>query len=103
MQAALLWTINDFPTLGNLSGWSTSGYLACPSCAKNIVSERFYKSNKQCFMGHSRFAEEGAPPPLTGKEGINVIFGVGQAVHRDSQWRKRSIFFELSYWKDNLI
>ena len=21
----------------------------------------------------------------------------------DTQWRKRSIFFELSYWKENLI
>src|SRR4051812_12693533 len=49
MQAALLWTINDFPALGNLSGWSTSGYLACPSCAENTVSEHLYKSNKQCF------------------------------------------------------
>ncbi|XP_012851493.1 PREDICTED: uncharacterized protein LOC105971188 [Erythranthe guttata] len=109
MRAALLWTINDFPALGNLSGWSTSGYLACPSCAEDTVSERLYKSNKQCFMGHSRFPEEGAPPPPSGEdvlsktEGIDVVFGVGQAVHRDSQWRKRSIFFELPYWKDNLI
>jgi hypothetical protein len=30
MHAALLWTINDFPTYTNLSGWSTKGKLACP-------------------------------------------------------------------------
>ncbi|KAI3784074.1 hypothetical protein L1987_43166 [Smallanthus sonchifolius] len=30
MRAALLWTINDFPAYGYLSGWSTSGYKACP-------------------------------------------------------------------------
>ncbi|XP_020243472.1 uncharacterized protein LOC109821720 [Asparagus officinalis] len=26
MHAAILWTINDFPAYGNLSGWSTKGY-----------------------------------------------------------------------------
>ncbi|XXG68736.1 hypothetical protein AAC387_Pa06g1755 [Persea americana] len=31
MHAAMMWTINDFPAFGNLSGWSTKGYNACPS------------------------------------------------------------------------
>ncbi|XP_042958210.1 uncharacterized protein LOC122293820 [Carya illinoinensis] len=31
LHAALLWTINDFPAYGNLSGWSTKGKLACSS------------------------------------------------------------------------
>ncbi|XP_057990571.1 uncharacterized protein LOC131172953 [Hevea brasiliensis] len=30
LHAALLWTINDFPAYGMLSGWSTKGKLACP-------------------------------------------------------------------------
>jgi len=30
MKAALMWTINDFPAYGMLSGWSTHGRLACP-------------------------------------------------------------------------
>jgi hypothetical protein len=30
MRAALMWTINDFPAYGMLSGWSTHGKLACP-------------------------------------------------------------------------
>ncbi|XP_038693762.1 uncharacterized protein LOC119991488 [Tripterygium wilfordii] len=32
MRAALMWTINDFPAYGMLSGWSTAGKLACPYC-----------------------------------------------------------------------
>jgi hypothetical protein len=32
MQAALLWTISDFPGYAMLSGWSTKGKLACPCC-----------------------------------------------------------------------
>lgn len=31
MKAALLWTINDFPALGMISGWSTHGSLSCMS------------------------------------------------------------------------
>ena len=32
LHAALMWTINDFPAYGMLSGWSTHGLLACPVC-----------------------------------------------------------------------
>ncbi|XP_024636351.1 uncharacterized protein [Medicago truncatula] len=31
MRAALMWTINDFPAYGMLSGWGTHGRLACLS------------------------------------------------------------------------
>ncbi|XP_057999133.1 uncharacterized protein LOC110673361 [Hevea brasiliensis] len=37
LHAVLLWTINDFPTYGNFSGWSTKGELACPCCNKDTV------------------------------------------------------------------
>ena len=30
MRVALIWTINDFPAYGMVSGWSTYGKLACP-------------------------------------------------------------------------
>ncbi|XP_028104426.1 uncharacterized protein LOC114303503 [Camellia sinensis] len=30
LHAALLWTISDFPTYANLSGWSMKGEYACP-------------------------------------------------------------------------
>jgi hypothetical protein len=30
MRAALMWTINDFPTYGDLSGWHTKRRAACP-------------------------------------------------------------------------
>ncbi|KAA0050464.1 CACTA en-spm transposon protein [Cucumis melo var. makuwa] len=32
LYAVLLWTINDFGTYGDLSGWSTKGYQACLIC-----------------------------------------------------------------------
>ena len=48
-------------------------------------------------------------PPPTGQDvlssvvNLNVIFGLNYRNPADTQWRKRNIFFELSYWKDNLI
>jgi len=38
MKVALMWTINDFPAYGMLSGWSTSGRLACPHYMNNLMS-----------------------------------------------------------------
>ncbi|KAH7867092.1 hypothetical protein Vadar_028768 [Vaccinium darrowii] len=35
LRAILLWTMNDFPTLGNLAGCKTKGKTACPICGEN--------------------------------------------------------------------
>ncbi|RHN73913.1 hypothetical protein MtrunA17_Chr2g0303761 [Medicago truncatula] len=43
LRAALMWTINDFPAYGMLSGWSTHGRLACPHCMKD--TKAFYLIN----------------------------------------------------------
>ncbi|XP_052171518.1 uncharacterized protein LOC127787497 [Diospyros lotus] len=55
MHVALMWTINDFPAYGILSGWSTKGKLACPCCNKNTFSTRLTNGGKQCYMGHRRY------------------------------------------------
>ncbi|CAL1413090.1 unnamed protein product [Linum trigynum] len=54
LHAALLWTINDFPAYGMLSGWSTKGRLACPVCNSETCYERLDFSHKECYMGHRR-------------------------------------------------
>ncbi|TYK30597.1 CACTA en-spm transposon protein [Cucumis melo var. makuwa] len=40
LYATLLWTINDFPTYGDLSWWSKKGYQACPICMGDRSSFR---------------------------------------------------------------
>ena len=55
LRAVLLWTINDFPAYGNLSGFSVKGYKACPICAENTTSEYLKYSRKVCYMGHRKF------------------------------------------------
>ncbi|XP_038713903.1 uncharacterized protein LOC120007624 isoform X1 [Tripterygium wilfordii] len=127
LRAAVMWTINDFPAYGNLSGWVTKGKLACPCCHKDTsyLSIR----SKLCYMGHRRFLpidhpwrrnmasfngeieDRIAPQMLTG-DGVldqlrffkGVIFGKGQKRKRTVcdnvyNWKKKSIFFQLPYWK----
>jgi hypothetical protein len=67
LHAALLWTINDFPANGNLSGYSTKGKWVCPVCNKDIMSYRLKYKFKECYMCHRRWL-----PP-------------------DHEWRKKKI------------
>ncbi|XP_020967427.1 uncharacterized protein LOC110266762 [Arachis ipaensis] len=104
MRAALMWTISDFPSLGNLSGWNTYGGRACPTCNLDAETRRLTFSQKWCYMGHRRFlnrdhryrqdrirfdgkVEDRSPPTkLTGRdvmrqlEGVPVSQGKVQAV-----------------------
>ncbi|KAA0065572.1 uncharacterized protein E6C27_scaffold90G00100 [Cucumis melo var. makuwa] len=53
LYAALLWTINDFPAYGDLSGWSTKGYQACSIWMGDRSS--FGIRGRISFMGHRRY------------------------------------------------
>ncbi|WMV09410.1 hypothetical protein MTR67_002795 [Solanum verrucosum] len=135
LHASLLWTINDFPAYGNLSGWSTKGKMACPCCNKDTSSIRLTNSKKQCFMGHRRYLSknhkwrndkdsfdgtiEKRPPPkmCSGIEILNQVQDLeGLQLSKDPKkrkkishekrkdnWNKKSIFFELPYWKCLLL
>ncbi|WMV33230.1 hypothetical protein MTR67_026615 [Solanum verrucosum] len=119
MCVALMWTINDFPAYGNLSGWSPKGKLACLCCHKDTQSISL--RNKMFYMSHRRFlpmnhpwhknrvlfdgkVEMGvAPSPLTGDEALmqiqelgNVSFGKGKKRKRNASnnaynWRKKNL------------
>ena len=58
LRAALLWTINDFPALAYLYGWSTGGTYACPSCGPATKSFHLKKGKKVCYIGHRRWLPE---------------------------------------------
>ncbi|XP_039129148.1 uncharacterized protein LOC120265343 [Dioscorea cayenensis subsp. rotundata] len=59
MHAALMWTISDYPGLGNLSGWNVYTGRARIHC--NYASDpcRLPHSRKWCFMSHRRFLDGG--------------------------------------------
>ncbi|XP_073152210.1 uncharacterized protein [Henckelia pumila] len=129
MRAAVLWTINDYPAYALMSGWSTKGYKTCPTCneetpSKGIRSKIAYighrrflplndpmRRNKQ-FDGK---VEPRSPPRELNAEDIlaqleHVHVGLpgkhkqyGGVKRKRSaielNWSKKSIFFQLEYWK----
>ncbi|XP_016164774.1 uncharacterized protein LOC107607320 [Arachis ipaensis] len=129
MRACLLWTINDFPAYAMLSGWSTKGKLACPCCNDETSSIYLKHSHKTVYMDHRRFLSMNHPwrhnkrsfngkielrsPPqlLEGSTVFDILqevdnsFGKKQKRSKNgiSNWKKRSIFFELPYWKSNMF
>ncbi|XP_019223546.1 PREDICTED: uncharacterized protein LOC109205295 [Nicotiana attenuata] len=115
MRVAIMWTINDFPAYGNLSGWSTKGKLACPCCHKDTQSTSL--RSKLCYMGHRRFlpmdhpwrrsrtlfdgkVEMGvAPNPLTGDEALVQLQALGNVSFGKGQKRKRDVHSNAYNWK----
>ncbi|WMV51044.1 hypothetical protein MTR67_044429 [Solanum verrucosum] len=133
MRASLMWTINDFPAYGMLSGWMTTGKLACPYCMENSKPFTLKHDRKNTWFDcHRQFLPmdhefrkmknafrknkvESDPPPILltghkfGREFLNIpkvteaspskLPGYGV----EHNWTKQSIFWELPYWKDNLL
>ncbi|XP_073033699.1 uncharacterized protein [Primulina eburnea] len=148
LKAVLLWTINDFPAYGILSGCTTHGYYACPVCKEDTCAKHLENGKKMSFVGHRRFLPRFHPyrrqmkefdgmeehgessTPLSGVaffdklSDIRCVFGKKISVKgkkrknakdnnlEDSKeeknfgstdfrkcWKKKSIFFNLPYWK----
>ena len=129
LRVVLLWTINDFPAYGNLSGRVVKGYFACPICGEDTFSHRLKHGKKNSYTGHRRFLpcnhpfrkqkkafngkqEFSSPPqPLSGEEILRKIDVISNSwgknknsrgklnVNTTNCWKKKSIFFDLEYWK----
>ena len=120
----LFYTINDFPVLGNLSGINTKGTKACPHCLYDTESVWLNNSCKTMYMRHRRYLpmyhpyrkmkqfnenkeNDSALRAFRGKEvynmvkDIEVVLGNGRKLRTRQKniWKKRSIFWDLPYWK----
>jgi len=134
LRASLLWTVNDFPAYGMLSGWATAGQKACPYCMDKskafylpnskkiswfdchrcfLMEGHVHRSNKKAFL-KGKEVRDVAPPRLKGDEIWESIRDLPTVIDgteeefkelkkKKSGWSKRSIFWELSYWKTMLI
>ena len=61
-RACLMWTMNDFPAYGMLSGWGTKGKLACPHCMEDTkVFTLRYGGKAYWFDCHRRFLPTNHP------------------------------------------
>ncbi|XP_058776694.1 uncharacterized protein LOC131651025 [Vicia villosa] len=134
MRAALMWTINDFPAYGMLSGWGTHGKMGCPHCMNHTKAftldfggksswfdchRRFLPTNHEFRRNKDAFrkgikVKDLPPPRLSSTQVWNNVcdlpkfidYGVAHRIKGygiDHNWTKRSIFWDLPYWKDNLL
>ncbi|XP_028758521.1 uncharacterized protein LOC114717527 [Neltuma alba] len=124
LRAMIFCTINDFPAYGNLSGYSVKGHNACPICEDRTSHQQLSHGKKTVYLGHRRFLEPGhpyrrkkkefngfqeyrdPPEPLTADQvyervkDIDTVLGKSQKrVTEKNLWKKKSIFFDLPYWK----
>jgi len=100
IRTTLLWTINDFPAYGMVSGWSMHEKLAYPYCMENnkaftltnggitfffychcrfLPSNHKYKKNTNDFFV-GRVENNVAPPHLSGEELDDVVLKYGDIV-----------------------
>nr|XP_011468494.1 PREDICTED: uncharacterized protein LOC101296414 [Fragaria vesca subsp. vesca] len=53
MRAAVLFTVNDFPTYGMISGQTTHGYKECPICIDEVNSS--HHAHRVVYLGSRRW------------------------------------------------
>jgi hypothetical protein len=118
IRAALMWTINDFPTYGMVSSWSMHGKLVCPYCMENnkaftltnrgkasflyVLSPSFLateshvqKEQKGFFI--SRVEKDVAPPCLSGDELHDVVSEYGDIVSGFQSGKQKFPGFGLTH------
>ena len=94
LWAMVFCTINDFPTYGNLSGYSVKGHLTCPIIEKGTSFIQLKHGKKTIYTRHRRFLKpyhlyqwlkkafngsqenESAPKPLAGNEVYDRVKGI---------------------------
>jgi hypothetical protein len=136
LRAALLWTINDFPAYGMLSGWSTAGRFACPYCMENTKSFQLRFGGKTSWFDcHRRFLpsnhpfrrdtrsfrsdrglETSLPVPRSSGDQVWAMVSQFSKITEDGRelgrsdgrgvnhnWTKKSIFWDLPYWRSLLV
>ncbi|XP_019189401.1 PREDICTED: uncharacterized protein LOC109183793 [Ipomoea nil] len=123
LRAMIFCTINDFPAYGNLLGYTTKGAKACPICEDETPSLWLSNSRKNMFMSHRTFLPTDHPYrkkkkafngksetkvarlPLSGHaiyesvKNVDANFGKTCKTSQMTPWKKRSIFWDLPYWK----
>ncbi|VVA37934.1 PREDICTED: transposase, partial [Prunus dulcis] len=55
LRGVLLWTVNDFPAYGNLSGFVVKGYKPRPICGDDTPSHILKNGHKICYFGHRKW------------------------------------------------
>ncbi|XP_056843209.1 uncharacterized protein LOC108820250 [Raphanus sativus] len=120
LRALLLWSISDYPALGTLSGCKVKGKQACNVCGKDTPARWLKFSRKFVYMGNRRRLPPGhryrykkawfdntveerrkkKRKRLELEDDERVVEEECDESNELWRWKKRSIFFDLPYWKE---
>ncbi|KAK4389917.1 hypothetical protein Sango_2328700 [Sesamum angolense] len=125
MRAALMWTVNDLPTYGMMSGWSTASVMGCPIYMDDTRAFHLQHGTRACYFDwhrqflptyHSyrrnikaftknRVENKVARPRLTGDQILDPVANISPAVEMslsipdsygsNHKWTKKSVFWDL--------
>lgn len=79
----LLWTINDYPAYGLVSGQQHSGYRGCVVCGPNCEAQGSKALKKLLFVGHRRWLPQ--RHHFRNKEVAKYFDGTVEARHAPSR------------------
>ncbi|GKE72504.1 retrovirus-related pol polyprotein from transposon TNT 1-94 [Tanacetum coccineum] len=99
LRVVVLWTINDYPTLGTLCGCPYSGFKGCVVCGKDTYCVRLSSSSKQSYAGHRRYLPYNHPFRRQ-KKAFN---GQQEFQLAPNPLIGEQIYNELRYWRHNSV
>ena len=126
LRAMIFCTINDFPALGNLSGYKVKSAKGCPVCVDDADDDYLKHSGKNVYRGTRKWLDRFHPyrrmkarfngkaenrvarGPLSGLQmfdqvkDVSIVYGKSGSQRNTKKgilWKKRSILWDLPYWK----
>ncbi|XP_074323898.1 uncharacterized protein LOC141660813 [Apium graveolens] len=91
LRGILLWTISDYPALGNLSGNIIKGYNACVVCVDKTKATRLATYKKMVVMRHRRWLPRNHPYRRQKLAFDNTMEKLSEPIPLTGE--------ELEYWK----
>ena len=73
LRGCLMWTINDWPGYGLLSGMAHAGYAGCPPCGPEVTSRYSRELHKCLYTGSRRWLRSRQHPYR--RPGYSAAFG----------------------------
>ena len=113
-----MWTVNDFPAYGMLSGWSTAGRLGCPICMQEsqahvlkyskkasyfdchrafLDANHAYRTDKKSFI-KGRVERNCPPSRLSGEAIFAQVFTIFYLINMKYKFQLLELYYNCLYY-----
>ena len=106
-RGILLWTMHDYPGLGDCASFSVSGYSACPMhCGPNLAKPRYsHALHKMVYEGHNLYRSRNEQVIRTTAQDWRIEWEkcANEGLVPPVGMKALSSFYQLPYWESLLI